>query len=120
MGFDHERLIVYQRALEFAALLNALFEMLPPGFSKQRDQLERAACSILANIAEAAGSFSPGNKFKYFSIAKASADECAGILDYLVARLALRATDTKKPKAILLEVVKMLATILRNLEVPNS
>lgn len=102
--------------MQFAASLARVVAALQPGHTKSRDQLERAAVSIHANIAEAAGSFSRGQKRRYFEIAKASADECAGVLDYLVARHAVDAEIVAEPKELLLEIVKMLAALIRNID----
>ncbi len=59
MGFDHERLDVYQTALDFLEFTDSLIAGLPRGRASLSDQLSRASLSILANVAEGAGKTSP-------------------------------------------------------------
>jgi four helix bundle protein len=47
-----QRLDVYQRAIEFLALVGDIVGDLPKGHSERADQLVRAAESVLRNIAE--------------------------------------------------------------------
>ena len=80
-SFDHERLDVYQAAIDFVVLANDLAERLPRGRGYLADQLQRAATSIPLNVAECAGEFSPAEKARFYRIARRSATECAAILD---------------------------------------
>jgi hypothetical protein len=57
MPFHHEKLIVSQRALEFAAWSQILIDSLTKKTST-RDHLEHAGDSIALNIAEGNGKFS--------------------------------------------------------------
>jgi len=50
-----QRLEVYQRAIEFLALVGDIVGDLPKGHAERADQLVRAAESVLRNIAEGAG-----------------------------------------------------------------
>ena len=54
---DHEKLIVYQVAIEFVILADDIIEHLPRGRAYLSDQLQRAALSIPLNIAEGAGEY---------------------------------------------------------------
>ena len=65
MTFDHERLDVYQHALDFLALADATVAALPRGRGHLADQLARASTSIVLNIAEGAGKFSKADKRRY-------------------------------------------------------
>ena len=56
MPLDHERLDVYQLALEFFDLADDIIESLPRGRGHLADQLSRASLSIVNNIAEGAAS----------------------------------------------------------------
>ena len=49
---DHEKLTVYQIAIEFVILADEVIEHLPRGRAYLGDQLQRAALSISLNIAE--------------------------------------------------------------------
>jgi four helix bundle protein len=53
---DHERLDVYQLALDFLVFANGVIEALPRGRSHLADQLTRASTSIVLNVAEAPAS----------------------------------------------------------------
>ncbi|HEX2167505.1 MAG TPA: four helix bundle protein [Longimicrobiales bacterium] len=74
-----EKLRVYHLALAFARSVDALLGQARCGRSLF-DQLIRAAESIILNIAEGAGHFSPGSKRRHYQIAHASAAECIGSL----------------------------------------
>jgi len=80
MSFDHERLDVYQRALEVLDLCDSIIEQLPKGRAHLKDQLDRAATSIVLNVAEGAGEFSPDEKCRFYRIARRSATEAGAIL----------------------------------------
>lgn len=77
---DHEKLTVYQAAIEFVILADEMIEHLPPGRAYLKDQLQRAAVSIPLNIAEGAGEFAVNEKIRFYRIARRSATECAGVL----------------------------------------
>ena len=59
---EHERLDVYQAAIQFLVLADAAAASLPRGRGYLADQLRRAASSISFNIAEGAGEFAPADK----------------------------------------------------------
>jgi four helix bundle protein len=63
--FDHDKLDVYQAAIEFIALGDELAQRLPRGRSYLADQLRRAGTSIPLNIAEGAGEFSANEKVRF-------------------------------------------------------
>ncbi len=114
MAFHHEKLTVYQRALEFAAWSQEIIESLTKKTST-RDHLERAGDSIALNIAEGNGKFSRKDRARFFQIAHGSALESAACLDLLVARRCCAAAAIIKGKAILEEIVRMLFTMLDQL-----
>ena len=79
----HERLNVYQCAIEFLALASTIVETLPAR-SVLADQLQRASLSIPLNIAEGAGKPNGSADAKRsYNIARGSAMECGAILDSL-------------------------------------
>ena len=76
--FDHEKLTVYQVAIEFVILADEVIENLPRGRAYLSDQLQRAALSISLNIAEGAGEYAVDEKARFYRMAKRSLTECAG------------------------------------------
>jgi four helix bundle protein len=77
--FDHEKLDVYQIAVDWVALAQDIAKALPRGEGNLADQLQRAAASITLNIAEGAGEFSGAEKARFYRMAKRSATECAAV-----------------------------------------
>lgn len=69
MGFDHEKLDVYQVAIEFVGIANTIALELPAGRAFLRDQLQRAATSIVLNIAEGVGKYHRRDKERFFDMA---------------------------------------------------
>jgi four helix bundle protein len=114
MPFHHEKLTVYQRALEFAMWSQDLIESLTKKIST-RDHLERSGDSVALNIAEGNGKFSKKDQARFFQIAHGSALESAACLDLLVARRCCAADTIVRGKAILEEIVKMRFTMLDQL-----
>src|SRR5438045_9098927 len=114
MSFHHEKLTVYQRALEFAGWSQDPIDSLTKKTST-RDHLGRAGDSVALNIAEGNGKFSQKDRARFFQIAHGSALECAACLDLLVARRCCASDAVGKGKAILEEIVKMLFKMLDQL-----
>jgi four helix bundle protein len=114
MAFDHEKLDVYRLAVEFVANANDVVEGLPRGRGYLADQLQRAALSIVLNIAEGAGKFSPADKAVFYIRARASATESAAVLD-VCRRLNLTPPEsTDKNKTILERIVGMLTKLIKS------
>ena len=77
----HERLDVYQVAIDFVSLADDVVERLPRGSRYLAHQLQRAGLSVPLNVAEGAGEFSQNDKKRFYRMALRSATECAAILD---------------------------------------
>jgi four helix bundle protein len=76
--FDFEKLEVYSRAKLFNSAISLFLEN--ANISKNKnDQLERAAFSIMLNIAEGTGRFTRPDKKNFYIIARGSAFECVAI-----------------------------------------
>jgi four helix bundle protein len=114
MPLHHEKLIVYQRSLEFAAWSQILIDSLTKKTST-RDHLERAGDSIALNIAEGNGKFSHKDRARFFQMAHGSALESAACLDLFVARRCCEPNAIAEGKPILEEIVKMLFAMLDQL-----
>ena len=79
MQLGHERLEVYRMALGVARW--AAVQVLPVARRHLRDQLVRAADSMVLNIAEGAGHPPREARRNHFRIAAGSAGEVAAVLD---------------------------------------
>jgi len=62
MAFTFEKLVVYQKAVDFADNIFAVTSNFPGGYYFLRDQLNRASLSISANIAEGNGRFTKNDR----------------------------------------------------------
>ena len=113
LGFDHEKLIVYQRALQFIAWLTEILERVPAKLAAH-GQLDRASTSMPLNIAEGNGRFTAADRCRFFDIARGSALECAAALDVLVAKRVLTAPEVDPGKTHLVEIVAMLVGLIRS------
>jgi four helix bundle protein len=100
MSLDHEKLDTYHRTLDLLDLVGQIYDAMPPGRAHLKDQLDRAATSIVLNTAEGAGEFSPDEKVRFYRIARRSPTETAAILDILERRKAVPATaiDPNQPR----------------------
>jgi len=99
---DFERLDVYRVALEFQALASSI--RLPQGRRELRDQLERAALSIVLNTAEGAGRVGAA---RFFAMARGSAMECAAVLDVLRATGIAPRPTCARGRSLLVRIVQM-------------
>jgi four helix bundle protein len=111
--FDHEKLQVHQKALEFAAWSEPILE----GLSKAaavHNQLDRARTSIPLNIAEGNGKSTVSDKCKYFDTAHGSTIECAACLDLLFIKKALSEPQLNEGKTILSNIVSLLVGLIKS------
>jgi len=120
MHFDHERLDVYQLALDFLVYADGLIRKLPRGRAHFADQFGRAALSVVLNIADGAGKVSAADKRRYYLTARGSATEAAALLDALTRVGLLDEPKRAEGKETLLRIVSMLVKLARNLEIPGS
>src|SRR5262252_2331277 len=111
--FTHERLDVYQAAIEFLVLADPIASALPKGRAYVADQLRSAALSIPLNVAEGAGEFASGDKARFYRMARRSGTECAAILH--ACRVLNLATEDSVSGArqVLDRVVAMLTAMVR-------
>ena len=111
--FDHEKLEVYKKSLEFAGWSANLLRDLPKKYNIT-DQLDRASDSIVINIPEGNGKFTSKDRCKFFDISKASALECSGCLDTMVAKKIVSADQVQDGKVMLVEIVRMLIGLIKS------
>ena len=105
---DAERLDVYKLALEFQLQASSFALRRQPTL---RNQLERASVSIVLNIAEGAGRRSPLDKCRFYSMARGSATECAGILDLFRQRCLAPAAACCVGRQRIIRIVQMLTKL---------
>ena len=79
--------------------------------SAQRDQLFRAADSVVHNIAEGAGRTAQADKRRHYSYAKGSAMECGAALALLFACGALREVAYQERRMMIIRVIQMLSRL---------
>ena len=113
MGFDHDRLDVYRAALDLTVAANDIAQALPRGRSYLVDQLQRAATSVVLNIAEGAGEFCGKEKARFYRIAKRSATECAAVLDVCQRLSLLDQESHTHARELLVRIVSMLVKLVR-------
>jgi four helix bundle protein len=78
-----QSLDVYQRSIDFLAVVRRIREALPKGNADLSDQLRRSAQSVPQNIAEGCGRATRIDKAKHYTIARGSAMESAAHLDVM-------------------------------------
>jgi four helix bundle protein len=112
--FDHEKLIAYQRSIQFVAWSSQLLERLPrkPAVC---DQLDRASTSVPLNIAEGNAKHTTLDRCRYLDTARGSALECAACLDVLVAKQLCPVEDIQSGKGLLGETVALLVGLIRSI-----
>ena len=106
---SYERLDAYRLALDFHRSLVPLAR--GPQLSALRDQMLRAAESIVLNIAEGAGRTSPPDKRRFYSMARGSAMETAACLDLLRNRNALPEPAHQLRRAEALRIIRILSRL---------
>ena len=86
MTFAFEKLLVYQKAVDFADAICSKTENFPRGYGFLSDQINRASLSIAANIAEGNGRFTTPDRRNFFIIARGSVQECVPLLELALRR----------------------------------
>ena len=111
--FDHEKLVVYQKAIALVAWSSNLLDSIPKPLAVH-SQLERAVTSVPLNIAEGNGKFTQADRCRFFDIARGSTLECAACLDVLVAKELISVEGAAIGKDMLVEIVSMLVGLIRS------
>jgi len=114
--FAFEKLLVYQKAVAFADGVCTLTKAFPRGYFFLADQLNRAALSVAANIAEGNGRFTKPDRRNFFGIARGSVQECVPLLELASRQRLVRADQQQRLKSDLEEIAKMLSGLIKRLE----
>jgi four helix bundle protein len=113
-NFDHEKLIAYQRGIQFVAWSSLLLETLPAKMAVS-DQLDRASTSVPLNIAEGNAKQTAPDRCRYLDSTRGSALECAACLDVLVAKGKVTSEPIEDGKRILRETVALLIGLTKSI-----
>ena len=116
MAFAFEKLQVYQKAITFADEVCTLTRGFPRGYFFLADQLNRAALSIAANIAEGNGRFTKPDRKNFFGIARGSVQECVPLLELAGRQKLLEPPEHERMKANLEEIARMLSGLINGLD----
>ena len=111
--FEPEKLNVYQEALRFYAWSEPILERLPKS-ADVRDQLDRARTSVVLNIPEGNGKFTPPDRYRFFDTSRGSALESAGCLDLIFIKKTISEQEMEDGKTILQAIVSMLIGLIRS------
>lgn len=115
MAFLFEKLDVYGKAVEFARATHKLVACFPKGSRSLSDQMERAAISIVANIAEGNGRFTKADRKHFFDMARASAFESAALLDVAYSFGFVKDAEVGSLKADIEIVSKMISGLIQGI-----
>jgi four helix bundle protein len=116
MPFLFEKLLVYQKAVAFADAVCTFTRDLPRGYFFLADQLNRAALSIAANIAEGNGRFTKPDRRNFFGIARGSVQECVPLPELAARQGLLKAERHAALKCELEEIARMLSGLINGLD----
>jgi four helix bundle protein len=116
MAFAFEKLLVYQKSVDFADQVCDLTEQFPARYNRLADQLNRASLSIASNIAEGNGRFTKPDRKHFFGIARGSVQECVPQLELARRRKLVSDELHAKLKADLEEISRMLSGLINGLD----
>lgn len=112
--FDHEKLKVYQRALDFVEWVSKLEIKQVKPRPKVIEHLDDASNSIVLNIAEGNGKYTSKDRCNYFDISRGSALESAAALDVLLRKTLISEADNLEGKGILKDIISMLVGLIKS------
>jgi len=112
MPFLIEKLIVYQKGLEFVDAITESTQVFPRGQYYLADQLNRAALSIVTNLAEGNGRYSKADRANFFRISRGSCFECVPLLEMARRKRLLSETQHEEFYRQLEQISRMLSGLL--------
>jgi len=113
MAFIFENLDVYQKSVDFADRISRLTEKFPKGNYYLRDQINRAALSVPANIAEGNGRFHRADRINFFRISRGSAFECVPIIEICKRKNLITTDEYNELRKELQDISKMLSGLIK-------
>lgn len=115
MAFAFEKLIVYQKSMDFADRVCQLTEQFTRGYGFLVDQLNRATLSITANLAEGNGRFTKPDRKNFFGIARGFVQECVPLLELAWRRNLMGDDVYLEMRDRLEEIARMLSGLISGL-----
>jgi four helix bundle protein len=116
VAFSFEKLLVYQKAVDFSDAICTRTEQFPRGYGFLIDQLNRASLSISTNIAEGNGRFTKPDRKHFFGIARGSVQECVPLLELARRRGLIQQDDHDLLKVQLEVIAKMISGLINSLD----
>lgn len=114
MAFGHRSLRVYGLALRIATRVFRATRSAPAHAWPVTRQLVKAMTSVVLNIAEGAGEFTPREKARFYRMARRSAAEVVAAIDLLVATGVIPESLAREVDADLDEMCAILTAMIRN------
>ena len=111
--FDFEKLDVYKKAKVFNSGLREFINITRLD-SSTKNQLRRAAFSVVLNLAEGSGRFTNPDRRNFYIIARSSVFECIAILDILKDEAVIEEDSFRGFYDQAEELSKILFTMIRN------
>ena len=116
MPLDHQKLDVYRHSRTLLETCDEIVKRLPKGRSGLKGQLDSAASSVVANIAEGAGEFSGKEKARFYRMARRSAVEIAAWVEIIERRCEAPAPLLERALRELEVIVAMLVKLIQTFE----
>lgn len=113
--FDFEKLDVYKKAKIFNSGIREFMKNTRLD-STTRDQLRRAAFSIVLNLAEGSGRFTQPDRRNFYIVARSSIFECVAILDVLKDELVIDENSFREFYNRAEELSKIIFAMIKNLQ----
>jgi len=114
--FAHERLDAYRVALQLFSDVESFAAGLPRGHADLKDQVRRAAGSVVRNIAEGANRWHAADKAARFIVARGECGECHSALQMAVCVGLLSETRFSELASLADRVAAMLTGLVRRLQ----
>jgi four helix bundle protein len=111
-----EKLEVYQKALNVTEQIQRLSRDFSRGNYYLADQINRAALSIPANIAEGNGRWHTNERRQFFWIARGSVYECVPLVEMCLRQGLVEPSAAASLKVQLEEIAKMICGLISGLE----
>lgn len=118
--FNFEELKVYQKAMDFGEIVHHQLKKFPKIEDyRLSSQFARAADSIAFNIAEGSGS-SDARFLNYLGISRDSSRECVSATSKALNRGYITFEESELNRGLLVEINKMLSSLIKHLESKNN